>query len=134
MRIILLTIISFLISFNAYAASPQLKPIMKKNPAHIIKAIPKTSSQITIAKPDLFVIKFELLPDPAKSGGICHYYLTVGNKGTANPIKKNIRAYLKLSSQPSYAFRSIKVVAPNAGQAARFCAGCLSVWSIYEQA
>lgn len=33
MRIIILAIISFVISFNAYAASPQLKPVMKKTPA-----------------------------------------------------------------------------------------------------
>lgn len=114
MRIIILAIISFVISFNAYAASPQLKPVMKNNPAGIIKATPNARSQITIAKPDFFVSSFDVLPNPIKSGGVGRFILIIGNKG-ANSLKKNIGVYIRFPFYPG-AVSSPFLVAPAAGQ------------------
>lgn len=114
MRIIILATISFVISFNVYAASPQLKPVMKKTPASIIKATPKASSQITIAKPDFFVSSFDVLPNPIKSGGDCHFVLIIGNKG-ANSLKKTIGIHISFPFHLG-GVTSPFLVAPAAGQ------------------
>ena len=114
MKIILLTLISFIFSFNTYAASPQLKPVMKKNPASTIKATPKASSQITIAKPDFFVSSFDVLPNPIKSGGACRGTLIIGNKG-ANSLKKTIGIHISFPFYPG-GVTSPFLVAPAAGQ------------------
>lgn len=124
MRLIILTMISFVISLNAYASSPKLKPVMsQKTKARAIQAAPEKNLQIIIAKPDLFVKSFDVLPDPAKSGDTCHYYLVVGNKG-ANPSKKDLWAGISFTSQPGY--MPIRVVAPAPGQTS-FCEGDLKI-------